>query len=123
MDDSPPARRRSILGIHDTYRNRWHAAGYPRPLAIVRKETVMMNLFAVLTNTGFHLAGWRHPSAWTDTMMNLEQYQIGRASCRERVCQYASISVVAVSLKTKNRPYLKGHECQTTQQKQPSNKR
>src|SRR3546814_3880324 len=74
MDDSCPARRRSIRGIHDTYRNRWHAAGYPRPLAIVRKETVMMNLFAVLTNTGFHLAGWRHPSAWTDTMMNLEQY-------------------------------------------------
>lgn len=34
----------------------------------------MMNLFAVLTNTGFHLAGWRHPSAWTDTMMNLGQY-------------------------------------------------
>lgn len=34
----------------------------------------MMNLFAVLTNTGFHLAGWRDPSAWTDTMMNLGQY-------------------------------------------------
>src|SRR3546814_18902603 len=28
--------------------------------------------------------------------------QIGRASCRERVCQYVSISVVAVSLKKKN---------------------
>src|SRR3546814_13491192 len=27
---------------------------------------------------------------------------IGRASCRERVCQYWSISVVAVSLKKKN---------------------
>src|SRR3546814_13144540 len=27
--------------------------------------------------------------------------QIGRASCRERVCQYVSISVVAVSLTTK----------------------
>src|SRR3546814_17043188 len=27
--------------------------------------------------------------------------QIGRASCRERVCQYGSISVVAVSLKKK----------------------
>src|SRR3546814_12865376 len=27
--------------------------------------------------------------------------KIGRASCRERVCQYAYISVVAVSLKTK----------------------
>src|SRR3546814_20589202 len=27
--------------------------------------------------------------------------KIGRASCRARVCQYVSISVVAVSLKTK----------------------
>src|SRR3546814_16078818 len=27
--------------------------------------------------------------------------EIGRASCRERVCQYVSISVVAVSLKNK----------------------
>src|SRR3546814_19426090 len=29
------------------------------------------------------------------------QLKIGRASCRERVCQYVSISVVAVSLKKK----------------------
>src|SRR3546814_16502870 len=29
--------------------------------------------------------------------------QVGRASGRERVCQYVEISVVAVSLKTKNR--------------------
>src|SRR3546814_19357897 len=29
----------------------------------------------------------------------LQQNEIGRASCRERVCQYVSISVVAVSLK------------------------
>src|SRR3546814_20673680 len=29
--------------------------------------------------------------------------QIGRASCRERVCQYVSISVFAVSLKNKQR--------------------
>src|SRR3546814_19744413 len=29
--------------------------------------------------------------------------EIGRASCRERVCQYVSISVVAESLKTNNR--------------------
>src|SRR3546814_18887043 len=28
--------------------------------------------------------------------------EIGRASCSERVCQYVSISVVAVSLKKKN---------------------
>src|SRR3546814_11192298 len=29
--------------------------------------------------------------------------QIGRAACRERVCQYVEISVVAVSVKTKRR--------------------
>src|SRR3546814_13101324 len=29
--------------------------------------------------------------------------EIGRASCRERVCQYGSISVVAVSLKKQHR--------------------
>src|SRR3546814_20813562 len=31
----------------------------------------------------------------------IEENQIGRASCRERVCQSVSISVVAVSLKKK----------------------
>src|SRR3546814_19827383 len=30
--------------------------------------------------------------------------KIGRASCRERVCQYVEISVGAVSLKKKTRP-------------------
>src|SRR3546814_16833314 len=34
--------------------------------------------------------------------------EIGRASCRERVCQYVWISVVAVSLKKKN--ILKKHK-------------
>src|SRR3546814_16286785 len=32
---------------------------------------------------------------------NLGRHEIGRASCRERVCQYVTISVVAVSLKKK----------------------
>src|SRR3546814_20515512 len=32
---------------------------------------------------------------------NLKLVEIGRASCRERVCQYVWISVVGVSLKTK----------------------
>src|SRR3546814_15087972 len=31
--------------------------------------------------------------------------EIGRASCRERVCQYVSISVVAVSFKKKQLEY------------------
>src|SRR3546814_13344769 len=32
---------------------------------------------------------------------HVPRLEIGRASCRERVCQYVSISVVAVSLKQK----------------------
>src|SRR3546814_18463802 len=32
---------------------------------------------------------------------NRTTWQIGRASCRERVCQYVSLSVVAVTLKKK----------------------
>src|SRR3546814_7823084 len=35
--------------------------------------------------------------------------EIGRASCRERVCQYVSISVVAVSLKKKKTKKLNKH--------------
>src|SRR3546814_12755654 len=34
-------------------------------------------------------------------LLELIARKIGRASCRERVCQYVSISVVAVSLKKK----------------------
>src|SRR3546814_13186969 len=37
----------------------------------------------------------------TEAAVDFEE--IGRASCRERVCQYVSISVVAVSLKKKKR--------------------
>src|SRR3546814_14015024 len=36
--------------------------------------------------------------------------EIGRASCRGRVCQYVSISVVAVSLKKKMTARTKAHE-------------
>src|SRR3546814_12947140 len=38
--------------------------------------------------------------------MALAREEIGRASCRERVCQYVSISVVAVSLKNKTYYFL-----------------
>src|SRR3546814_12036437 len=37
--------------------------------------------------------------------------EIGRASCRERVCQYVSISVVAVSLK-KKKPRRNTNKCE-----------
>src|SRR3546814_18400077 len=42
--------------------------------------------------------------------------EIGRASCRERVCLYVSISVVAVALKT-NILSTKRHNNHSTQQK------
>src|SRR3546814_13291567 len=35
--------------------------------------------------------------------LDVPAHQIGSASCRERVCQYVSISVVAVSLKKQAR--------------------
>src|SRR3546814_11623273 len=42
--------------------------------------------------------GWK-PAAGDPTAGERARHQIGRASCRERVCQYVYISVVAVSLK------------------------
>src|SRR3546814_19361199 len=49
----------------------------------------------------------RHPrrgkdDRWLPAPRPPAQHKIGRASCRERVCQYVSISVVAVSFKKKN---------------------
>src|SRR3546814_11321570 len=41
--------------------------------------------------------------------------KIGRASCRERVCQYVSISVVAVSLKKKLMRKYRAHRFITKQ--------
>src|SRR3546814_18446203 len=38
-----------------------------------------------------------------ETAHRLDQYQIGRESCRERGCQYVELSVVAVSLKKKQK--------------------
>src|SRR3546814_13663115 len=46
-------------------------------------------------------------SFWGVTAATAFLVQIGRASCRERVCQYVSISVVAVSYKTKKKETTK----------------
>src|SRR3546814_13091664 len=44
-------------------------------------------------------AVWALTTRRAPSLPNTDSQQIGRASCRERVCQYVSISVVAVSLK------------------------
>src|SRR3546814_13671780 len=45
--------------------------------------------------------GLRALCLWGALQVDLIHIEIGRASCRERVCQYVSISVGAVSFKTK----------------------
>src|SRR3546814_17562530 len=40
----------------------------------------------------------------------LAAYEIGRASCRESVCQYVSISVVAVALTKHNKKSLRSRQ-------------
>src|SRR3546814_10647177 len=47
------------------------------------------------------LLGYWQPLLIMGGMVVALNVEIGRASCRERVCQYVSISVVAVSLKKK----------------------
>src|SRR3546814_12872436 len=49
----------------------------------------------------FMLAAPRGPIMVRSSLKTSANHQIGRASCRERVCQYVSISVVPVSFKTK----------------------
>src|SRR3546814_12884390 len=46
-----------------------------------------------------HKVTWQ----WVKGHAGHPENEIGRASCRERVCQYVSISVVAVSLKKKHK--------------------
>src|SRR3546814_12829949 len=41
------------------------------------------------------------------TVAGVQVAEIGRASCRERVCQYVSIQVVGVSVKKKKKTYAK----------------
>src|SRR3546814_19006679 len=52
------------------------------------------------TCRGTNFAMYHMPLASSSAMDSLE---IGRASCRERVLQYVSISVVVLSLKKKNK--------------------
>src|SRR3546814_11296936 len=67
----------------------WAAIRFSPLLAMLATIAVVVFLSLV---TGIGLGGFTRP---------LTLLEIGRASCRERGCQYVEISVVAVSLKKK----------------------
>src|SRR3546814_17093432 len=58
-------------------------------------KPVLYGKFRIYPNTG--------SQAWTEYIDNVQYMKLGRASCRERVCQYVYITVIAVSLKKKKR--------------------
>src|SRR3546814_21142084 len=51
-----------------------------------------------LARYGIRVAGIAPGFIETEMTLGMKPEEIGRASCRERVCQYVSISVIAVSL-------------------------
>src|SRR3546814_17257834 len=67
----------------------------------VRQERATPRGDRVAATTGDHLG--REATNWPALLVEQTGLEIGRASCRERVCQYVSISVVAVSLKNKKK--------------------
>src|SRR3546814_20734770 len=73
-------------------RERANLIGQPQALADVTSHFVAA--------AGYPTAG--APGQYIVLEGKAKALQIGRASCRERVCQYVSISVVAVSLIKKN---------------------
>src|SRR3546814_11524854 len=75
------------------------------------EQAAKSDISVVYRQTPEHLELWcRYDPALfkQETIANLlAWFEIGRASCRERVCQYVYISVVAVSLKKKYQTYNK----------------
>src|SRR3546814_20716373 len=84
------------LPIYEYYQSRW-----PGALAIIRGAGLPANVH-VLERDALEINDVTFVGAtlWTD--FERESPKIGRASCRERVCQYVSISVVDVPLKKTN---------------------
>src|SRR3546814_19192376 len=81
--------------------------GNPRDLALAGQDSIGTTWSICKMNMLLH--GIDHADIRQEDTLKHPQHtgednelrQIGRASCRERVCQYVSISVVAVSLKKK----------------------
>src|SRR3546814_16438599 len=71
----------------------------PRPLGWVAgyQQRIRINLVQILDDR----------QALAEHCVSIDEEEIGRASCRERVCQYVWISVGAVSLKKKKEEMTK----------------
>src|SRR3546814_19315139 len=70
----------------------------------IASAPVMFSGFAGSSGIGVTIGGGKPGFAYADThelRLSADILEIGRASCRERVCQYVSISVVAGSFKKK----------------------
>src|SRR3546814_12328022 len=70
-----------------------------RPFAVSEKMWYSGSAVMITSSPGLALPPIQAPACSMFAIML--PWEIGRASCRERVCQYVSISVVAVSLKKK----------------------
>src|SRR3546814_17715450 len=92
-----------------------HARSNPDKPAIIVAETgeeISYGELDAASNRAaqlFRSHGLGHEDVVAFMLDNTPHYygQIGRASCRERVCQYVSISGVAVSLKKKKKKISK----------------
>src|SRR3546814_18906656 len=81
------------------------AAGLARTLADEAIDVLINNAGVYGPRSGFGATDY---DAWAEVLqvntlapLRMVERWLGRASCRERVCQYVSISVGAVSLKKK----------------------
>src|SRR3546814_12356920 len=91
----------SLLALNAPQNRRGWYAMIPQlgaPLGFMLAAALFAFLYASLKEADFYDWGWRYPF-YVAFAINVE---FGRASCRERVCQYGEISVVSGSIKKKN---------------------
>src|SRR3546814_12106716 len=88
-------RRHGAIEPPDRLEPEWIAAEQSNSTIILGQDAVLKLLRCI------------QPGIHPEAEMTRYLHQIGRASCRERVCQYGEISVVAVSLKKKKQDKTK----------------
>src|SRR3546814_15789864 len=85
-----PRGKRSIMGLLKSTFTWWEGSTFGTWMGLRGKR-----------KTGEDALGNVYYEGGRDVNGLPRRWEIGRASCRERVCQYVSISVVAVALKKK----------------------